>query len=185
MEQDSSFTIQPWEPEDLRAQLSTAQHSAVQRFNTKTSVFLRNIKADQMSQVRQIFADVGAIDHLVATSNHTALINFKTEANAHKALNSLRPPPADNIQCQPYEEWSRQLQPRTQRRAERSHNFEDQLSPARTTVPSRAQPESGMRRTTSDQTRNHSPSQHKTGFQKESIFSLRRQQTSRSCHGNR
>ena len=34
-----------------------------------------------MSQIRQIFPDVGAIDHLntldlVATSNHTALTNF-------------------------------------------------------------------------------------------------------------
>ena len=159
MEQDSSFTIQPWEPEDLRAQLSTSQHSAVRRFNPKTSVFLRNIKADQMSQIRQIFADVGAIDHLVSTSNHTALINFTTETSACKALSSLRPPPADNIQCQPYEERSRQLQPRTQRRAERSHNVQEPLSPAQTTVPSGAQQESGKRRATSDRTHNHSPSQ--------------------------
>ena len=112
-----------------------------------------------MSQIRKIFAVVGAINHLVATSNHTALINFQTEANACKALSSLRPPPADNIQCQPYEERSRQLQPRTQRRAERSHNFEEPLSPAQTTAPSRAQPESGKRRATRDQTHNHSSSQ--------------------------
>ena len=110
-----------------------------------------------MSQIRQIFADVGAIDHLVATSNCTALKNFKTEANARKALSSLRPPPADNIQRQPYEERSRQ--PRTQRRAERSHNFEVPLSPTQTTVTSRAQTESAKRRATRDQTHNHSPSQ--------------------------
>ena len=113
MQQDPSICVEICEPDDLRAQLSTSQ----QHFNPQTSVFLRNIKNHQMSQIRQIFADVGAIDRLVATSNRTALINFKSEANARKALSTPRPPPADNIQCQPYEERSRQLPSRNQQRA--------------------------------------------------------------------
>ena len=67
------------------------QHHNIQPSGASTQKHLyRNIKADQMSQIRQIFADVGAIDHLLSTSSHTALINFKTEASACKALSSLR-----------------------------------------------------------------------------------------------
>ena len=79
-----------WNQTSYKHSVSTSQHSAFQRINPKISVFLRNIKDDQTNQIWQIFTDVGAIKCLVATSHHTALINFKSKANTQNALGTAQ-----------------------------------------------------------------------------------------------
>ena len=152
-----------------------------------------NIKIDKISQIRQIFADVGVFNHLVATTAHK---------QSH-CPQKLMPPPTDNIQCHMYEELSQPvaqllLEPHVshwQLLPEQPQDFEEQLSPRLSLTnhshyqsPARElKAKSDKRSGTQPESLSAQPKhifQHKSGYQKESIFSLLHQQTIKGCNGN-
>ena len=113
------------------------------------------------------------------------------------------PPPTDNIQCHMYEELSQPvaqllLEPHVshwQLLPEQPQDFEEQLSPRLSLTnhshyqsPARElKAKSDKRSGTQPESLSAQPKhifQHKSGYQKESIFSLLHQQTIKGCNGN-